>query len=37
MACVGNTVEDRVDSGPHAGPGAHGTGLVSGVEDESGR
>jgi hypothetical protein len=31
---LGNTIDDRPNSRPHAGTGAHGTGLVSGVEDE---
>ena len=34
---LGNAVDDRADSGPHAGTGAHGTGLVRGVEDEVGQ
>src|SRR5271155_2417047 len=31
---LGNAVDDRANSGPHAGTGAHGTGLVRGIEDE---
>ena len=34
---LGNTVDDRAYSGPHAGAGTHGTGLVCGVEDEVGQ
>src|SRR4029077_13496738 len=32
-----NTVDDGPNSRPHAGTGAHGTGLVRGVEDELGQ
>src|SRR6266850_7757573 len=32
-----NAVDDRANSRPHAGAGAHGTGLVRGVEDEVGQ
>ena len=31
---LGNAVDDRANSRPHASPGAHGAGLVRGVEDE---
>jgi len=31
---LGNAVHHRSNSRPHAGTGAHGTGLVSGVKDE---
>ena len=31
---LGNAVDDGPNSGPHARPGAHGTGLVRGVEDK---
>src|SRR5882724_3039556 len=34
---LGNAVDDRANSGPHAGTGAHGEGLVRGVEDEVGQ
>ena len=34
---LGNAVDDRANSRPHAGTGAHGTGLVRGVEDEVGQ
>jgi len=34
---LGNAVDDRANSRPHAGSGAHGTGLVRGVEDEVGQ
>ena len=34
---LGNAVDDRANSRPHAGTGAHGTGLMSGVEDEVGQ
>lgn len=33
---LGNAVDDRTNSRPHAGTGAHGTGLVRGVEHEVG-
>jgi len=33
---LGNTVNDRANSRPHAGTGAHGTRFVRGVEDEVG-
>src|SRR5882724_9361125 len=32
-----NAVDDRANSRPHAGTGAHGAGLVRGVEDEVGQ
>ena len=32
-----NAVDDRANSRPHAGTGAHGAGLVCGVEDEVGQ
>jgi len=31
---LGNPVNDRANSRPHAGASAHGAGLVRGVEDE---
>src|SRR5712671_6925078 len=34
---LGNAVHDRANSRPHAGTGAHGAGLVRGVEDEVGQ
>ena len=34
---LGNAVDDRADSGPHAGASAHGTGFVRGVEHEVGQ
>jgi hypothetical protein len=34
---LGNAVDDRADSGPHAGAGAHGAGLVRGVKNEVGK
>ena len=34
---LGNTVDDRANSRPHAGTGAHGAGFVRGVEDEVGQ
>ena len=34
---LGNAVDDRANSRPHAGTGAHGAGLVGGVEDEVGQ
>ena len=32
-----NAVDDRANSRPHAGTGAHGAGLVGGIEDEVGQ
>src|SRR5271157_1576194 len=34
---LGNAVDDRANSRPHAGAGAHGTGFVRGVEHEVGQ
>ena len=34
---LGNAVDDCANSRPHAGTGAHGAGLVRGVEDEVGQ
>jgi hypothetical protein len=34
---LGNAVDDSPNSRPHAGTGAHGTGLVRGIEDEVGQ
>ncbi len=34
---LGNAIDDRANSRPHAGTGAHGAGLVRGVEDEVGQ
>jgi hypothetical protein len=34
---LGNTVDHRANSRPHAGSRAHGTGFVRGVEDEVGQ
>ena len=34
---LGDAVDDRADSRPHAGAGAHGTGFVRGVEHEVGQ
>src|SRR5207245_2014930 len=31
---LGNAVDDRANSRPYAGTGAHGAGFMSGVEDE---
>ena len=31
---LGNAIDDCANSRPHAGTGAHGAGLVRGVEDE---
>jgi len=34
---LGDAVDDRANSGPHAGARAHGTGFVRGVEHEAGQ
>src|SRR5882724_11565275 len=34
---LGTAVDDRANSRPHSGSGAHGAGLVSGIEDEVGQ
>lgn len=34
---LGNAVDDRANSRPHAGTSAHGTGFVGGVKDEVGQ
>jgi hypothetical protein len=34
---LGDAVDDRANSSPHAGAGAHGAGLVRGVEHEVGQ
>ena len=34
---LGNAVDDRANSRPHAGTGAHGAGFVRGVENEVGQ
>src|SRR5712692_7886869 len=34
---LGNAVDNRANSSPHAGAGAHGAGLVRGVEHEVGQ
>ena len=34
---LGNSVDDRANSSPHAGAGAHSAGLVRGVEHEVGQ
>jgi hypothetical protein len=35
--CLGNAVDNRANSRPHAGTCAHGAGLMRGVEDEVGQ